>query len=149
MTGCIVGSLWPLSVLRGSTKWKSNHEQAGMTMSRCHQLLFLPNPKETDSIMLLEGKDHSFLSAFFFFFSFLLPVSIKRRSQSGGPDFGTKTKGSLGNSLSHANLIRETRICQTSSSIKGSRLPKSREERNDGQRGSAVQRCFINYLHRQ
>lgn len=66
VTGCIVGSPWPLSVLRGSIKWKSNREQAGMTVSRGHQLLFLPNPKETDSIMLLEGKDHSFLSAFFF-----------------------------------------------------------------------------------
>ena len=57
-----------LSVFRRSIKWNSNHEQAGMTVSCCHQRFFLPNPKETDSIMLLEGKDRIFLSVFFFFF---------------------------------------------------------------------------------
>lgn len=60
------------------------------------------------------------------FFSFLFPVSIsKRGSQSSGPDFGTKTMGSLGNSLSQANLIRETRICLANISMKVSRLPKT------------------------
>lgn len=123
MTGCIVGSPWPLSVFRRCIKWNGNREQAGMTVSCCHQRLFQPNPKETDSILLLEGKDHSFLSAFFFF---LFPVSvIKRGSQSSGPDFGTKTMGSLGNSLSQANLIRETRISLANVSMKVSRLPKT------------------------
>lgn len=54
--------MWSQSVFGGGLNGNSNHRQEGMTLSCCHQHLFLPNPKETDSIILLEGKDHSLLS---------------------------------------------------------------------------------------
>lgn len=71
VTGCIVGSPGSSSALMGGLNSNSNPEQEGMTLSHCHQHLFLPNPKETDSIILLEGKDHNLLSLSpFFLFSF-------------------------------------------------------------------------------
>lgn len=65
----------PVCTGRGALNGNKNRGQEGMTLSCCHQHLFLPNPKETDSIILLEGKDHSSpLSRFF-----LLPVTVKER----------------------------------------------------------------------
>ena len=74
LTGRIVGSLQLQSVFKLGVLHRNSHcRQEGMTPSCRHQHLFLPNPKETDSIMLLEGKDHSLLSLFLF------PVRVKER----------------------------------------------------------------------
>lgn len=54
----------PVCTGRGSLSRNNNREQEGVTLSCCHQHLFLPNPKETDSVMLLEGQDRSSSSFF-------------------------------------------------------------------------------------
>lgn len=72
VTGCIVGSPRPQSVFKGGFHWNSNHRQEGMTLSCCHQHFFLPNPKETDSI--------------------IFQWESRRGSQSPGSVSGPKTK---------------------------------------------------------
>lgn len=74
-------ALWvphvPSLCLRGGLPCHSSSREEGMTLSCCYQHLFLPNPKEIDSIILLEGKDHSLLSLSLSFF--LFPVRVKER----------------------------------------------------------------------
>lgn len=54
----------PVCPGRGALSGNNNHGQEGTTLSCCHQHLFLPNPKATDPILLLEGRDHSSFSFF-------------------------------------------------------------------------------------
>lgn len=138
VTGCIVGSPRPQSVFKGGFHWNSNHRQEGMTLSCCHQHFFLPNPKETDSIILREGKDHSLLSLFFLF-----PVSQGEVHKVQGQSLDLRQKRNQ--KISHCPNCP----CRRGGNLLGrhfSQGPPVTGNLAGEEEGSAVQRSIINYL---